>query len=187
MSVPSSRSSVGLRGNQVVPQPLIVGGVLDGNSFVGRDEAMPGSSEKHSVAGPTPRPCASCPYRRDVPSGVWAVSEYEKLAAYDRDTADQPSALFMCHQNDGSSDQSRLCSGWVGCHGEELLALRLALMAGDIDGDTFTECVDYVSPTPLFESGRAAAQHGVAGIDAPSDDACAAIAKIRRRRSDLAD
>lgn len=29
----------------------------------------------------TPRktPCASCPYRKDVPSGVWEASEYEKL------------------------------------------------------------------------------------------------------------
>ena len=25
------------------------------------------------------QPCSSCPYRKDVPSGVWAHHEYEKL------------------------------------------------------------------------------------------------------------
>lgn len=28
---------------------------------------------------PSPRLCESCPYRRDVPSGIWDRSEYAKL------------------------------------------------------------------------------------------------------------
>lgn len=144
-------------------------------------------TDKTTVGGPTPRPCSSCPYRRDVPAGIWAAAEYTKLGAYDRDTPDQPAAVFLCHQNDESSDQSRMCSGWVGCHGEELLALRLAFMTGAINGDTFSACIDYVSPTPLFASGAEAARHGMSGIDAPAAPAREAIAKIRRRRNDLAD
>jgi hypothetical protein len=35
------------------------------------------------------RPCASCPYRKDVPSGIWAAHEYTKLLAYDGDILDQ--------------------------------------------------------------------------------------------------
>lgn len=138
-----------------------------------------------TVGAPAPRPCTSCPYRTDVPSGVWAASEYAKLEAYDTDTASQPLSLFLCHQNDRDSDRSRLCSGWVGCHGEELLALRIAVIDGRIDGETFTECADYVSPVTLFGSGTEAAAHGVAGIDAPDRDAIEAIEKITRRRTDI--
>lgn len=49
------------------------------------------------VRGPAPQPCASCPYRRDVPSGIWAAEEYAKLPAYDADTPFQPPHLFLCH------------------------------------------------------------------------------------------
>lgn len=41
-------------------------------------------------------PCSSCPYRRDVPSGVWHREEYEKLLQYDDSTEILPA--FMCHQ-----------------------------------------------------------------------------------------
>lgn len=27
---------------------------------------------------PRPRPCRSCPYRRDCPSGVWAAETYDR-------------------------------------------------------------------------------------------------------------
>ena len=60
-------------------------------------------------------PCPSCPYRRDVPSGIWDASEYDKLPGYDGDVPDQLTAgafgLFHCH-----SQQENLCAGWVGCH-----------------------------------------------------------------------
>ena len=137
------------------------------------------------VRSPAPRPCASCPYRRDVPAGVWAAEEYAKLPAYDRDTTSQPAALFLCHQNERASEQARICSGWVGCHGEELLALRLAVICGAIDDATFVACLDYVSPVALFATGGDAAAHGVSGIAEPDAAARAAIAKIERRRPDL--
>lgn len=68
-------------------------------------------------------PCGTCPYRRDVPSGVWAAEEYDKLPGYDGDVPDQLRAgamgLFMCHQRDGC-----LCGGWLMAHGpDNLLAL----------------------------------------------------------------
>ena len=60
---------------------------------------------------PARTPCATCPYRTDVPSGVWAPEEYAKLLAYDEETAYQPLSVFLCHQVDG-----RVCAGWAGCH-----------------------------------------------------------------------
>ncbi|MET8508160.1 DUF6283 family protein [Streptomyces sp. NPDC004787] len=139
-----------------------------------------------SFRPPAQRPCESCPYRRDVPAGIWASEEYAKLRGYDAGTPDQPTGLFQCHQTDAGSAVRRVCAGWAGCHdGEELLALRLAVVNGSIDATTYQAVVDYVSPVPLFSSGSDAAAHGEAGIDAPTAEARRLIAKITRTRNDL--
>ena len=133
------------------------------------------------VRPPAPRPCESCPYRRDVPSGVWVAEEYAKLPAYDRPTAEQPPGLFLCHQQDG-----RACAGWAGCHDmNESLAVRFAAISG-VSEETIDALCDYVSPVPLWPSGAAAAAHGMAGVDAPADDAERLISKLVRRRDERA-
>jgi hypothetical protein len=132
------------------------------------------------IRGPAPRPCESCPYRRDVPSGVWAAEEYDKLPAWDRDTAYQPQGLFLCHQQNG-----RVCAGWVGCHGgDELLGLRFAAANGSMSAEDIAATLDYCSPVPLFRSGAEAAEHGKARIETPGAGARRAIAKVSRRRAD---
>lgn len=138
-----------------------------------------------TVAGPAPRPCESCPYRRDAPSGVWAAAEYVKLLAYDLDTAFQPKLLFLCHQNIAEGDRARLCAGWVGCHGGELLALRLAGVSGEMSDADLRASFDYRSPVSLFDSGAAAAEHGVKNIENPDSAALAAMDKIQARRADI--
>lgn len=110
-----------------------------------------------------PQPCAYCPYRADVPSGVWHEEEYRKLAAYDAATYAQPRAPFMCHEKSGC-----ICSGWAQVHenrpGCELLALRLAeIRHGRI--------VLPAATVPLFASGTEAATHGMRDIDTPSANA----------------
>ena len=78
------------------------------------------------MEAPKPYPCASCPYRCDVPSGVWDEDEYLKLPDYDEATGEQPPGVFLCHQDD-----ERVCSGWAGTHDtEDLLSLRLAVSLG---------------------------------------------------------
>ena len=73
------------------------------------------------MKAPAKNPCGSCPYRRDVPSGVWDESEYHKLPEFDKPTAEQPPRVFMCHQ-----DNDRLCAGWVACHDmDESLGFRI--------------------------------------------------------------
>lgn len=133
------------------------------------------------VRGPAPNPCGSCPYRRDVPSRVWAVEEYDKLPRYDADTASQPAGLFLCHQTSSDDPSARLCAGWVGCHGNQLLALRLAWVARRISGDVF----DYTTTVPLFANGSEARAHGIRDITRPDVLARKAIEKITARRPDM--
>jgi hypothetical protein len=130
-----------------------------------------------TLRGPAPRPCGSCPYRRDVPSGVWEASEYDKLPAYDEPTQFQPTSAFACHQQDG-----RVCAGWAGCHdGEHLLSLRVALRTGFMSAADYEATVAYSSPVPLFASGSEAAEHGKAGIEQPGVPARQVIGKLSRR------
>jgi hypothetical protein len=127
---------------------------------------------------PAPRPCGTCPYRQDVPSGVWAAEEYAKLPAYDEETAGQPSGVFLCHQQNG-----KVCAGWAGCHdGRHMLSLRLAVAFGTMSPETAEAVCSYVSPVPLWASGAEAAAHGLADIDAPGVAAQAAALKLWLRR-----
>ncbi|MEV7675059.1 DUF6283 family protein [Streptomyces sp. NPDC088752] len=135
---------------------------------------------------PAPRPCEYCPYRRDVPSGVWDESEYAKLPPYDEPTYAQPVRVFDCHVHDADSARSRVCGGWAGCHdGAHLLALRIAVVSGAMTPEDMDATIDYVSPVPLFDSGAEAAAHGMREIKNRGPEARAAIRKIRRIRTDL--
>lgn len=127
---------------------------------------------------PRATPCASCPYRRDVPSGVWDRSEYEKLRGYDGDISQQVAAgafgVFHCHQGDG-----KVCAGWAGCHDmHNTLAVRLAV-AGRENVSALTA---YQSPVPLFSSGNEAADHGERETGHPDEKAIATISKVIRVR-----
>lgn len=120
-------------------------------------------------------PCKSCPYRRDVPSGLWHEDEYDKLPNYDGSIVDQAmngaTSVFMCHQQDG-----RLCAGWVAAHNSELLALRLR--GHEIESSVW----DYKSPVPVFPSGKEAADHGKRDIATPSTTAISAIKTLERKQ-----
>lgn len=126
--------------------------------------------------GALPVPCKSCPYRRDVPSGVWEVHEYKKLLSYDGEIMEQVFhggfGLFLCHQKNNC-----LCSGWLACHGpENLLALR-------ISGDQVEpEVFQYHTDVPVFSSGAEAAAHGVKDINDPGAKAKKTMAQIERKR-----
>lgn len=115
-------------------------------------------------------PCTACPYRRDVPSGVWAWEEYEKLRPYDAETFAQPFNGFACH-----ATPEHFCHGWAVVHTSrgsafDLLALRLARVQ------------DIPEPTvPLFDSGAEAADHGQADIEDPSREAKATADRLTRK------
>lgn len=131
------------------------------------------------IRPPAANPCGSCPYRRDVPSGVWDEIEYAKLPAYDRPTGEQPPSVFMCHQQDGC-----LCAGWTACHDmAENLGLRFAIIGGHIDAADLDAIFDYGTPVPLFGSGAEAAAHGRADLGAPGGAAVTTIEKLTTRRA----
>lgn len=131
-----------------------------------------------TTLAPAAAPCVSCPYRRDVPSGVWAPEEYAKLPPFDQPTPFQPLALFFCHQQDG-----RLCAGWCATHDmDESLALRLAAADGRISQDDLEAVLWYETPVPVFASGAEAAAHGLAAVESPPAEAVAVIHRLDRKR-----
>lgn len=125
---------------------------------------------------PARRPCGSCPYQRDVPSGVWAAEEYAKLPEYDRPMADQPVGVFLCHRQDG-----RVCGGWAAVHDmEECLAVRLAAVRGTLADPAAV--LEYATDVELWASGAEAAEHGLREIAAPGDEARPADREAGRER-----
>ena len=113
-------------------------------------------------------------------SGVWDVTEYAKLPPYDADMASRPRRLFQCHQTDVDSVHRRICAGWAGCHGKDLLALRLVAIDGRLNPETVEIAASYSSLVPLFASGAEAAAHGLRDVDSPSVDATPVPAGRRR-------
>lgn len=117
-----------------------------------------------------------------MPSAVWDEKEYEKLTNYDLDTSLQPTGLFQCHQNDGDDPKARICAGWVACHGgENLLGVRIAVSLHGLDRSIF----EYDTDVPIFDSGTAAALHGMRDMDEPGDTARSMIEKIIKNRGDV--
>lgn len=115
------------------------------------------------------KPCASCPYRTDVLSGIWSYETYELLRPYDNPTAEQPWEAFGCH-----ATPEKLCHGWAVVHtnrGHEFDLLSLRFLGG----------VE-IPPAkiPLFASGSEAADHGQRDIENPSPRAKAAAKQLRR-------
>ena len=126
---------------------------------------------------PRKTPCPTCPYRRDVPSGVWSAEEYDKLTEYDGDTLEQVAKgafrVFFCHQR-----TNEVCAGWCGTHDmDENLAIRLSRENLDIEAIR-----SYQSPVPLFDSGAEAAEHGKREIESPSPEAVEKIDQLIRMR-----
>ena len=134
--------------------------------------------ETNSPAVPRKTPCASCPYRTRVASGIWDESEYAKLPAYDGEMHEQTSiAVFMCHQ----PSEGAVCSGWLGHreYPEDMLAVRLGIIRGALD----ESCLEYSTDVPLFDSGAAAAEHGMKNFQDPRADARRVIDKITRKQA----
>lgn len=99
-----------------------------------------------------------------------------KLPPYDLETGRQPTLGFDCHQQNG-----HLCAGWVGCHDmNENLALRVAIVSGELTPEEYEQILNYESPVPLFASGADAAQHGLEEA-VPGPRAQKIIDKLKRK------
>jgi hypothetical protein len=122
-------------------------------------------------------PCVSCPYRKDVPSGIWASQEYDKIEQYDAPTFAQPRGVFMCHQQDES-----LCRGWLDCHGDSLLSVRMACSTGLLDETQVVEALVVGPSVPVFATAKEASKHGRKAIARPGPKAQALMDKILSQR-----
>src|SRR5947207_7743969 len=61
-------------------------------------------------------PCATCPYRKDTPPGIWDKSEYDKLPAWDgRAFHEANTSIFMCHSANLAGNKA-VCRGWLEVH-----------------------------------------------------------------------
>jgi hypothetical protein len=124
-------------------------------------------------------PCSACPYRVDVPAGVWASEEYDKLDPYDLPTPAQPPGVFACH-----ATPEWLCHGWVAVsvrrgevdHAYESLALRIAAAP-------FGRPIEAPSDSgvELFASHTDAADWGRAGVTDPDLVARLTIDRLARK------
>lgn len=161
-------------GQPVEDEQEMIALIQDGLKAIEGVEPQAPKVKKANLPKPSKTPCGTCPYRQDVPSGIWHEEEYLKLPSYDKPLEEQAAegntALFYCHQKDG-----HLCAGWVGCHDmEETLAARCR----EVDPSVFS----YESPIPLFASGQEACDHGMAEIENPSFEARVAIDKLMTKR-----
>lgn len=121
-----------------------------------------------------PRPCVTCPYRRDTPAGIWDPDEYAKLADYDNEH-EPPLATFHCHQENATGVPT-VCRGWLSVH-HDSVAVRLACSVGKLTVEQRDAHVD----VELYETGTEAMDAGLAGCDDPSPAARAAASKLIRR------
>jgi hypothetical protein len=119
-----------------------------------------------------PRPCNTCPYRRDTPPGVWHPEEYEKLPLYDDGSDEIQIATFHCHQQNATGVET-VCRGWLTVHCESIAA-RLALITGALTVEQLYADVD----VELYATGQEARDAGMAGVDDPDERARRAIDRL---------
>lgn len=120
-------------------------------------------------------PCASCPYRRDTPPGVWAAEEYRKLPAWDQWFGG--GGVFLCHHST-VVERKTVCRGWLVVHGDNMIA-RLTAM----NGVELTEENQKMTQQPLYRSGAEACRAGLRGVQKPKADAVQVIQKLTKARA----
>lgn len=92
------------------------------------------------------KPCASCPYRREVPLARWSLEEYERLKEQD---AMPFGAMFDCHGGGKLPKEQRApCIGWLldqKKRGVPCLTLRMKMLRDEKMVDLFNK----ISPEGL--------------------------------------
>jgi hypothetical protein len=82
------------------------------------------------------RPCAECPWRRDVTPGQFPAERYDALRnthGYRGREAPLGAPMFACHKSrDG---QEFACAGWLAVEGHDHLGVRVAVAKGVIPSE----------------------------------------------------
>lgn len=111
------------------------------------------------------KPCAECPWRRDVAAGQFTADRYRALASTGEDMA---MTLFACHKS--PDERPFTCAGFLLRGGAHNLTLRLAYARGEIVPESVSD-----GGYPLYRDYREMAVAN--GVD-PLDPA---LARVRSR------
>lgn len=99
------------------------------------------------------RPCAQCPWRSDLPTGVFPAEAYRHSAPTAYDMAPN---IFACHM--GKDTQPITCAGFLLRGSDHNFAIRMALIMRRIDYRQITD-----EGLPLYDSYRHMAESN--GVD----------------------
>lgn len=102
-------------------------------------------------------PCEQCPWRRDVPTGVFPAEAY-RLSA--RTAHDAGLHTFACHMS--GAERPAVCAGFLIANSDNNLAVRMAMAMGRFDHDAVS------STAPLYGSYR---EMAIANGVPPDDEA----------------
>ena len=105
------------------------------------------------------RPCAECPWRRDVSPGRFPAARFRDLARTAYDMAD---TVFACHKS--AEDHPTMCAGFLARGALHNKTVRVAYITGQL------EQADRSGMMPLYPDYRAMAVAN--GVD-PDDPALA--------------
>lgn len=90
------------------------------------------------------KPCEQCPWRKDVPTGVFPVSAYQHSA---RTAYDMSINTFACHMR--TPDKPATCAGFLMRGADHNLGVRLAILDKRYDPRTVSD-----GGYPLYRSYR---------------------------------
>lgn len=107
------------------------------------------------------KPCAQCPWRSDLPTGVFPAAAFRHSA---NTTYDMSERTFACHQQ--GKDKPATCAGFLLRGADHNLGVRMAIMRERYNPQAIND-----GGFPLYRSYRAMA---VANGVAPDDPALAA-------------
>lgn len=76
------------------------------------------------------KPCAECPWRRDVPAGKFSAARFQQLAGTAYDLARK---VFACHMSKEGAEVA--CAGFILQQGAHNLSLRMTLQSFEVSTD----------------------------------------------------
>lgn len=97
--------------------------------------------KKHTARN---KPCQECPWRKDVPTGVFPPKAFQTSAHTAYDAA---LSTFACHMS--GREKPATCAGFLVRHGENNVAVRLQLHGERIDLDRVSD-----GGFPIYDSYR---------------------------------
>lgn len=108
------------------------------------------------------RPCRQCPWRSDVPTGVFPAEAFRHSA---RTAYDMAQTTFACHTS--GTDKPRTCAGFLLRGADHSLAVRLSMVQRRYDPREVED-----GGFPLYESYRAMAEANGVAPDDPALGPC---------------